>query len=434
MNNATSQADEIKRRRMMSEHNDIQAKKNAALREKAEKKVAQNLSYMTEGGDSFSEDNSINILHELCVHQIELEMQNEELRLAQVELETSRAQYFELFDLAPVGYVTISEKGMVQRANLTVSNLLGVTRTALVGKPFSRYIIKDEVDIYHLSRKHLMQTREPRTIELRLQRKDGSHFWAEMGMTATQETDGTPFCLAVLSDITDRKKSQVNLMEKELRFLSRRIIHGQEDERKSLSRELHDSLGQKIVSIQLEIEWLKSRDPERADKDVYDNMVNLTIDAVDELQRICKGLRPLVMDKVGFNAAVKSLLEEFETNCDMLITARISPIDESHITPEISINLYRIIQESLSNVLRHAKTKKAFVSLREEVGKLILDVRDEGCGLSNIPDKKLSFGLLGMRERANMAGGRFEIDSEPGKGTRIKVMIPVGPPFRRTET
>jgi signal transduction histidine kinase len=116
-----------------------------------------------------------------------------------------------------------------------------------------------------------------------------------------------------------------------------------------------------------------------------------------------------------------------EKNHDMAIKAMIMPIDESRLSSEVTINLYRILQESLVNIVRHANTKTASVSLCEEGDEIVLDVKDEGCG---IVEDKLSrrrhFGILGMIERANMSGGKFKIVTTPGKGTRIRVSVPIG--------
>ena len=125
-------------------------------------------------------------LHELRVHQIELEMQNEELRRAQVELDASRARYFDLYDLAPVGYCTLSEQGLILEANLTAATLLGVPRGALVKQPITRFILAEDQDIYYLHRKRLFETGAPQACELRMVRKDGAPFWAHLEATAAR--------------------------------------------------------------------------------------------------------------------------------------------------------------------------------------------------------------------------------------------------------
>ena len=148
---------------------------------------------------------ALRALHELRVHQIELEMQNEELRRTQEELEVSRARYFDLYDLAPVGYVTLSEKGLILEANLTAAKLLGVARSALVKQPLSRFILPQDQDTYYLHRKALFETNAPQAWECRLLKKDGGPFWAQVEATTAPGVDGVPVCRAVVSDITERK-------------------------------------------------------------------------------------------------------------------------------------------------------------------------------------------------------------------------------------
>ena len=142
------------------------------------------------------------LLHELQVHQIELEMQNEELRRAQGELEAARARYFDLFDLAPVGYFTLSEQGLILEANLTTTGLLGVERRALVKKPLTRFILSEDQDIYYRHHKQLFETGTPQVYDLRVLRADAAPFWARLETTEAQDADGTPVCRAVISDIT----------------------------------------------------------------------------------------------------------------------------------------------------------------------------------------------------------------------------------------
>ncbi len=145
------------------------------------------------------------VLHELRVHQIELMMQNEELQRAQLELDASRTRYFDLYDLAPVGYCTLNEKGLVLEANLTAATLLGVARGALAKQPISRFILKEDQDIYYRYRKELFETGLPKACELRMVKKGGTILWVRMEAIISQDADRKPVCRVVLSDITERK-------------------------------------------------------------------------------------------------------------------------------------------------------------------------------------------------------------------------------------
>jgi PAS domain S-box-containing protein len=148
------------------------------------------------------------VLHELRVHQIELEMQNEELRRTQVAQEALQARYFDLFDLAPVGYCTVSEQGLIQQANLATAALLGTGRRALANQPISRFIHKEDQDIFYLQRKQLFATGNPQSCELRMKKKDRSHFFAYLTFSAALEANGASVLRVVLTDVTERKLAE----------------------------------------------------------------------------------------------------------------------------------------------------------------------------------------------------------------------------------
>ncbi len=161
------------------------------------------------------------LVHELRVHQIELEMQNEELRRTQHELECSRARYFDLYDLAPVGYLTLSGKGVIREANLAAATMLGVERSALVGQPISRLILKEDQELYSLHRKELLESGGPQDCELRMVKSDKSAFWVHLAASIEQCSATNPGCCdedepvvrVVLSDISDRKQAEKSLNE-----------------------------------------------------------------------------------------------------------------------------------------------------------------------------------------------------------------------------
>jgi PAS domain S-box-containing protein len=153
------------------------------------------------------------LVHELEAHQIELELQNEELRKAQAEFEARRARYFDLYDLAPVGYLVVSETGLVQEANLTAATLLAVNRDALIGQPLSRFILNEDQDLFYLHRRQLFETGNAQTCELRLVKPDGTALWVRLDATATAGPDRALACRVVLNDITERKQAEEALRE-----------------------------------------------------------------------------------------------------------------------------------------------------------------------------------------------------------------------------
>ena len=149
------------------------------------------------------------IIQELHVHQIELEMQNEELRRSQVRLDAERERYFNFYNLAPVGYLTISGQGLILEANLTVATLLGRNRVELDKQPITQFIFKEDQEIYYLHRKQLFDNGGPQVLELRMLKKDGTAFWAILRTTSSQDVNGNPEYHVVLSDITDRKRAEI---------------------------------------------------------------------------------------------------------------------------------------------------------------------------------------------------------------------------------
>ncbi len=184
-----------------------------ALRQLAEEIVRKKAALPPENSKAIPPEEMQKVLHELRVHQIELEMQNDELRQALIELDDSRARYFDLYDLAPVGYFTISEKGLILEANLTAATMLGVTIVDLVKQPIYRLILKEDQDIYYLHRKRLLETGVPQTWELRLIKKDGTSLWVRMEATTVQNANGASVYRVVMSNIAEHKKMDVALQD-----------------------------------------------------------------------------------------------------------------------------------------------------------------------------------------------------------------------------
>jgi len=147
-------------------------------------------------------------IHELRVYQIELEMQNEELRRAQEDLEASRQRYFDLYDMAPVGYLTLSETGLILQANLTAATLLGVTRDGLVNQPLTRFILREDQDIYYRHRRQLFETGLPQVCEMRMLRGNADPLWVRLEATVAHDADGTVHGRAVMSDLTEPKRAE----------------------------------------------------------------------------------------------------------------------------------------------------------------------------------------------------------------------------------
>ena len=179
--------------------------KTSSLRKRAEE-------FLNKHPEAIKEITSVDVkklVADLHVHQIELEIQNEELRRAQLELEASRDRYSDLYDFAPVGYATVSEKGLILQANLSCAAMLGIERSSLIRKPFSRFITKDDQDVFYLHQKKLFETKAKQTCELKLIRKDRTQFYAQLESIAVKDAKGSTLqTRTTITDINDRKLAE----------------------------------------------------------------------------------------------------------------------------------------------------------------------------------------------------------------------------------
>ena len=194
-----------------TDHNPLPTTQLTSLREQAEALLLQRGAI--QNFDNLTPEDIRKMLHELYVHQIELEMQNEELRKAQLLIDEARGRYFDLYDLAPVGYCTLNEQGLILEANIKAASLLGLGRRLLISQPIAKYIFNRDQDIFYLKNQQLKQTHKPQACELRLVKQDGSQIWIILRATINQDPKGNPIYYIVLSDITDRKKAETELEE-----------------------------------------------------------------------------------------------------------------------------------------------------------------------------------------------------------------------------
>ena len=189
-----------------------------AICKQAEEIALEKAAQSLEGIETLSPEEIRQRFHELQVHQIRLEMQNEELRRTLVELDAVLGRYLDIYNLAPVGFMTISEKGLILEANPTAATLLGTPQSGLVKQQLSRFILEEDRDIYYHHRKHLFETGQPQMCELRFLKKDGTTLWVQLSAYASQDPEGEWVCRCMLSDITERKLAEKVLRESEERY------------------------------------------------------------------------------------------------------------------------------------------------------------------------------------------------------------------------
>jgi len=265
--------------------------------------------------------------------------------------------------------------------------------------------------------------------EVRFRRKDGTVLECERSVAALKDAAGRVVSFqGVIRDITERKRAAKELAEsrENLRLLAQRVQEAREEERTAIARELHDRVGQTLTAVKLDIERLR-RVVEESHPELsrlVDGMTKLVDDGADDVRRISSDLRPGALDDLGLAGAIEWQLDQLRPRTDLVLTFR---CDEGDCELDASRRtaLFRVFQELVTNVVRHAGAKKVDVSLRREHGALVLDVIDDGCGIdaAQVNDRH-SIGIVGMRERLLPYGGELHLEGVPGQGTVARVTLP----------
>ncbi len=257
-------------------------------------------------------------------------------------------------------------------------------------------------------------------------RADGSEFPVESAVSQTRIGDAVQFT-AVLRDVTERRRREAELrqMNRELRRLSNAQQTVREEERARISRELHDDLGQLLTGIKLDLSRLvaRSRDGRQPTPQTFESMRQLLDGAIASVRRISTELRPRMLDDLGFDEALSWLAKEFEHRTGIQVELR---LDATRLVQgdELSTALFRIVQESLTNVARHAGASRVRIELHTDAGQLQLRVRDDGRGI-DASRIGAGVGLLSMRERATALGARLHIAAAGEGGTVVELDIPL---------
>ncbi len=241
--------------------------------------------------------------------------------------------------------------------------------------------------------------------------------------------EGKQAKLELANDITEKIKAEENLQNShnQLRELAKHLQTIRESERAHMSREIHDELGQQLTGLKMDISWIIKHiaPPEDGIKEKFKELISLVDKSVKTVRRLSTQLRPSILDDLGLVAAMEWQSEDFQKRTE-ISTTFISDIDDLVITPEISINIFRIYQESLTNVMRHANASKVNSALLFRNNSITLSIKDNGAGFDkNRIGAERTLGLLGMKERTLMMNGVYEISSEPGKGTSVIINIPI---------
>jgi PAS domain S-box-containing protein len=353
-------------------------------------------------------------------------------------LRVSESRYRRLFETALDGILLLNaESAQIEDVNPYLINMLGYSHAEFLGKKLWEVGAFADIAQNKEMFEELQAKGYVRYEYLPLRTKAGNLIEVEF-VSNTYDCEGIKVIQCNIRDITVRKRAERELAESKahLHQLTIFLQHAREDDRVHFARELHDELGQNLTALRMDFKSLANG---LATKDAAIAArlaaIDRTIDSTVEATRlICEKLRPGMLDDLGLEAALSSYTRNFSKQfgvpCDLLLDCEDYGLDKL-----LSTSIFRIVQESLTNIARHARASHAMVALQARGEDLTLTIADDGCGMSAAPTgerrtyvERRTFGMLGMRERVTMLGGRIEIDSAPGRGTHIEVSIPRSAP------
>lgn len=357
-----------------------------------------------------------------------------------------RRQLEMLLESAGEGIYGIDLNGRCIFINQAGAEMLGYTPDEVLGRNM-HYLIHHSHANHELMPVHdcrifnaFREGRGCRVEDEVLWRRDGQPFPAEYASYPIRSDDAVVGAVVTFNDITERKRIEASLQASHsqlerrvaertaeltkardsLRRLSAHMNSVREEERAHIARDIHDDLGASLTALKLDLNWLKQRlGDDSPHMEHVDRMLMVAKNAMESVPRILNDLRPGVLDHSGLWAALECLLQDSQLRTDLKCSFVCAPeVERCRLGRDAEIAVYRIFQEALTNVQRHAQATTVCLEAHSQAGTLMLSLEDNGQGM-RVPTEPSSFGLLGMRERALAIGGMLEIKSQPGSGTRI---------------
>ena len=364
-------------------------------------------------------------------------MQNEALRQAQTALEESRDHFVDFYEFAPVGYLTLSDKGLIVDINQTAVAMLGAVRAKLLQRRFSSLVGAEDADRWHSHFFSALKQDQKSDCELTLRRKDGSLIEVELNSLRLARGGLDPTLRVVLTDITRRKQverqlaamaagleQQVSDRTQRLRAVSAQLARTEENERRLLAQELHDNLIQVIFTIKIKLSLLAPGSPRSA----IDHIAELADQAERAARLTMQQLSPPILKILGLVPVLKWLIHEMARTHGLVVHFHSEGRPEP-LVDEVQTILFRCARELLVNVAKHAGACDTSLFCLFGDSELVLVVSDDGCGFDPAGrpgDFPLDshFGLSAIHERMINIGGMMEVDSSPGHGTMIALTVP----------
>ena len=347
------------------------------------------------------------------------------------EVEALGKRFRTVLDMSPVA-MWITDGAHVAFANRAAFELFGVRQgDHLVGRSVFTLLRPESHEALRAQMAVAAAGTPPSVVAGTIARLDGATREVEIA-AASLPDHGRSVVQMVITDVTHRQQlvREQTRHREELRRLSASVVEAREEERRRIARELHDELGQRLTALKMELSSLGPAKGQQCDDARISGMLEMIDDTVASVRRIAADLRPMMLDDLGLNVAIEWLARDAARRLDMAITVRLGE-DDPPVTQGAAIALYRMVQEALTNVARHARATDVNIEMRQEAGELVLAVRDNGVGFpSDLQHNEGRYGLLGIRERAYMLGGRLEVDNPPGGGGRLTVRLPLSPSVR----
>lgn len=359
-------------------------------------------------------------------HVGELEKLITERKQAEAALRESEERYRELFENAKDAIYVHDLTGTYTSINRAAELLSGYTREEILGRNFADFIAPEHIGEVRERLCTKLATKGETTYEVEVITKDGQTVPVEVSSRSIYENDVLVGVQGTARDITERKRAQ-----EALQMFSRQLIETQEQERRRIALELHDQIGQVLTAVKMNLTSVQRACPApEASPYIKDNM-----DLVDEALRLVRDLsidlRPLLLDDFGLVAALRWYLDRYAKRTGVGSDFHVVlPNNADRFSRDIETACFRIVQEALTNIGRHAQAKYVSIQLTGNKSDLFLTVKDDGIGfdpnlLRTREPRAATLGLLGMQERASAAGGIIEIDSGPSKGTEIRLRFPI---------
>ena len=345
-------------------------------------------------------------------------------------LRESEQKYSTLVEDALIG-VYIIKDGKIEFANEKFAEIYGFKKEELIGMDSSILVHPiDRLLVAELREKRLKGEKVPSEYEIRGLKKNGDVIWVLRSLSLINYKDG-PAISGIVQDMTKRRLVEDALREsdKELRILSNQLLSTEEKERKRIARELHDGIGQALTAIKFSVEnslrELRSR-PNHSELKPLEAVIPLTQKTIEEVRRIVKDLRPAILDDLGILATITWFCREFQKVYANIEIKKDIDIREKDIPSPLKTVIYRVLQEALNNIAKHSRADAVQLGLKKKNSRIELKVHDNGRGFDfskaiSLKASRRGFGLASMRERAELSGGAFAIDSSDGKGTTVRV-------------